>query len=1063
MKLQKFRYLLSTLTAVIAFLISSSLGQPLVPVDQSRVLKNPGPDMNRPSGCGDGWDTSFTTNGADDQVNAIVSDGAGNYYIGGEFASVQGTPANGIAKWNGTTWSALGNGIVGQIRSIAIVGSDIYVGGDFNYSVSDGFARNVAKWNGTTWTRMNNGLGGGTHVVNTVFAYNNEIYATGGFNTADGSPTTGTAKWDGTAWVAVGTGAPMGNHAIVKDGIVYVGTVGLMTWDGTSWSTISGVTGDIRSMVFSGSDLYVVGSPNIGAGAINVAKWNGTAWTSMGSFTSGIMNAVAIYNDELYVGGSIPSSTFNNIARWNGTSWVGVNGGVTGGTSISERVMALTSIGGTLYVGGNYTSAGGQGARNISGYVTGTWTPFSGTGIDSAAAAIAVSGNDIYVGGTFSSAGAITANKIAKWNSTTNTWSALGTGVTAANTGINAIAVAGDKVYAGGTFSNIGGVSANNIAVWNGTAWSALGSGVNASVTSIIVKGEDVYVGGSFTTAGGFAANRVAKWNGTAWSGLNSAILPTTVISMDFMGNDLYVGIPTTTIANPAYFSKYDGTTWTQLGGELGDRGVSSVAVLGTDVYVAGGFSTIGSTTVNRIAKWNGTSWSALGNGLPSPTGQLGGVRLVAAGNDLIAIGDFTTAAGGPGNRIARWNGTTWSPLDNGLNGNGTSVVSAGGDILVGGAFTMAGCNASPYFARYRNTVWTAASNTDWHTAGNWGGGSAPPPNGTATISSGDAVISTDDVTLSNLVVTGGRTLTVSAGRTLTVNGTIDLTNGSLAGPGTLIVNGVLNMTNGNIAGLASLTINGSLALGGGNIAGVGEVNVTECRTTAIAGGGTTSFINAPLKRCVNTAGTYRFPVGSNGVYAPVELSNVAGTGTFTVEPKTGAYSGAANGLPANRLGRWWSTASTGISQADFVFVYFDSEVVGLEQRQKVYSINGGNAQVLPTTLTTTTNRAAVTGITSFSAFTLADGPSLPAELKGRVRAASGKGALHVLVSLTDQSGNVRYAFANPFGYFHFPNTMTWETYTVTVQSKRYTFTNNSQTFLFPENSPDVNFTATDH
>lgn len=1064
MKYQDHRTLLIELILIFVLTYMGANGQSLVPdIDPTQAKTAMLTKTATSVGCGDGWDTTFTSNGANNQVNAVVSDGNGNTYIGGEFSSVQGLPANGIAKWDGTSWSALGSGIIGDIRSIVVSGSNIYVGGDFNSPVSDGLARNVAKWNGTTWTRLNNGLGGGTHIVNSVFIYNNELYATGGYNTADGSPTTGTAKWDGTAWVAVGTGAPMGNHAVVKDGIVYIGTVGVMTWDGTTWSTMSGITGTVKSIAFSGSDMYVGGSPNIGSGSINVAKWNGTAWSSMGSFASGLINTIAFHNGELYVGGSIPSSMFNNIARWNGTSWVGVATGIDGGTSISERVMALASIGSTLYVGGNYTTAGGQGARNIAKYSAGTWTPFSGTGLDSPAVAMAASGTDVYVGGTFASAGSVTANKIAKWNSLTNTWSTLGTGVTGDSTGINAIAVAGDRVYAGGTFTNIGGVSANNIAVWNGTAWSPLGTGVNSSITSIIVRGEDIYVGGSFTTAGGVTANRVAKWNGTAWSGLSSAILPTTVISMDFMGNDLYVGIPTTTIANPAYFSKYDGTTWTQLGADLGDRGVSSVAVVGSDVYVAGGFATINGVTVNRIAKWNGTAWSALGNGLPSPTGQLGGVRLVAAGSDLIAVGDFTVAGGGPADRIARWNGTAWSPLGTGLNANGTSVVSAGGDILVGGTFTLAGCNSSPYFARYRNTVWTGASNPDWHTPGNWGGGSAPPANGSVTISSADAVISSADVILGSLIVTGGRTLTVAAGRTLTVNGTVDLTGGTIAGPGTVIVNGGVNMTNGNIAGLAALTLNGSLSLGGGNIAGVGVVNITDCRTTAISGGSTASFINSPLRRCVDRSGTYRFPVGSNGVYAAVELSNVTGTGTFTVEPKTGAFSGVAAGLPANRLGRWWSTSGMGITQADMVFTYFEPEITGLEPRQKLYSIDGGNAQVLATTLTTTTNRASVTGVTAFSAFTLADGPSLPAELKGRVRAASGKGAVHVVVSLTDQSGNVRYAFANPFGYYHFPNTMTWGTYTVTVQSKRYTFTSNSQSVLFPENSPDVNFTATDH
>ena len=1029
-----------------------------------------------PAGCNDGWDTAFTTNGADDQINAVVSDGLGNIYIGGEFSSIQGIPAKGIAKWNGTAWSALGSGINGDIFAIAVSGNDVYVGGSFNVAVSDGMARNVAKWDGTAWTRMGNGLGGGTHFVRSVAVYGGNVYIGGSFNTADGSPASGIVKWDGSAYSALPIAAGEIRSLVVSGGALYAGgfvavtagpSVGIVKWDGSSWTELgTAANTNVTSITFSGSDMYVGGSIILtGQQNSHVAKFDGTTWTRLGFFSNGIVNAVAVYNGDLYVGGYLPDppNTFNHLAKWNGTTWTGVGTGVSGGTSVSETVMALATIDNTLYVGGNFTTAGGQGARNISRYASGTWTAFSGTGLDSAANAIAVSGTDIYVGGTFTSAGTVTANKIAKWNSVANSWSALGTGVPAANTAINAIAVAGDKVYAGGTFTNIGGVSANNIAVWNGTAWAALGTGVNASVTSIIVKGEDVYVGGGFTTAGGAAANRVAKWNGTAWAGLDSAILPNTVVSMSFMGNDLYVGIPTTTIANPAYFSKYDGTSWTQLGADLGDRGVSSVAVLGSDVYVAGGFTSINGTTVNRVAKWNGTTWSALGGGLPSPTGQLSGVRLAAAGNELIAIGDFTVAGGGPADRIARWNGTAWAPLGTGLNDVGSAVVSAGGDILVGGAFTTAGCNASPYFARYRNTVWTASTSSDWHTPGNWANSTIPPVNGTATVVSGDAVISSADVTLGDLVVTGGRTLTIASGRTLTVNGRLDLTNGSLAGPGSVIVNGSVNLTGGNIVGLAALTVNGSLVLSGAGISGVGLVDITDCRTTAIAGGGSNTFINSPLRRCVDRPGVYRFPVGSNGLYVPVELSNAQGVGTFTVEPKTGAYSGAAIGLPANRLQRWWNTIAAGITQADLAVVYQDSEVVGIEGRYRAYRIAGGNAQLLPSSTVIATNRTTVPAVTSFAALTLAEGPATFETLKGRIRTARGLGADRVLVSLTDGLGNVRYAMTNNFGYYRFINVETWKPYTIRLQSKKYTFASTELLVNFIESNPDINFVSTDH
>src|SRR2546425_1104494 len=91
---------------------------------------------------------------------------------------------------------------------------------------------------------------------------------------------------------------------------------------------------------------------------------------------------------------------------------------------------------------------------------------------------------------------------------------------------IGAIAISGSDVYVGGYFRQAGGVAANNIAKWNGTSWSALGSGanngVNGSVYAIAMSGTDLYVGGLFTQAGGVAANCIAKWNGNGWAALGS-------------------------------------------------------------------------------------------------------------------------------------------------------------------------------------------------------------------------------------------------------------------------------------------------------------------------------------------------------------------------------------------------------------------------------------------------------------------------------------------------------------------------------------------------------------
>ena len=118
------------------------------------------------------------------------------------------------------------------------------------------------------------------------------------------------------------------------------------------------------------------------------------------------------------------------------------------------------------------------------------------------------------------------------------TWSSLGTGSQNGVSGIglvyvNALAVVGNEVVVGGTFTQAGGVSANRVARFNTqtNTWSSLGtgssngvSGILASVLALAVVGNEVYVGGEFTSAGGVSANRVARFNTqtNTWSTLGT-------------------------------------------------------------------------------------------------------------------------------------------------------------------------------------------------------------------------------------------------------------------------------------------------------------------------------------------------------------------------------------------------------------------------------------------------------------------------------------------------------------------------------------------------------------
>src|SRR5947208_780021 len=87
---------------------------------------------------------------------------------------------------------------------------------------------------------------------------------------------------------------------------------------------------------------------------------------------------------------------------------------------------------------------------------------------------------------------------------------------------VDAPALSDPDVSAGGAYTTAaGGVSAICIAKWDGSSWSALGSGLR-TLYALAVIGSDIYAGGDFTTRGGVSANYIARWDGSNWFSLNS-------------------------------------------------------------------------------------------------------------------------------------------------------------------------------------------------------------------------------------------------------------------------------------------------------------------------------------------------------------------------------------------------------------------------------------------------------------------------------------------------------------------------------------------------------------
>ncbi len=321
--------------------------------------------------------------------------------------------------------------------------------------------------------------------------------------------------------------------------------------------------------------------------------------------------------------------------------------------------------------------------------------------------------------------GGVAVDSIAEWNG--SSWSALGSDIQSTNgkpyTMVGFNDGSGDALYVGGAFKFMGGAVAPNIAKWSGTIWSPLtseGRGLDRfEVPSMVEHEGDLYVAGEFEYAGNTQADGIAMWDGENWSALGSGLnnLPRSLASFDDgSGSKLHVGGLFTTAGGVSvnHIASWNGTVWSSLGSGM----TNSVYALtgfddgsGPELIAGGVFTTAGGVpSVNRIASWDGFSWSPLGSGLNSTVYALA-VHDDGSGSRLYVGGPFTSVGGAPANRIAMWDGSSWSALGSGLNSTVYSLLvfddGTGSALYAGGAFTTAGGVAANYIAKWDGSNWS--------------------------------------------------------------------------------------------------------------------------------------------------------------------------------------------------------------------------------------------------------------------------------------------------------------------------------------------------------------------
>ena len=594
-------------------------------------------------------------------VYALAASPQGDLIAGGSFTMAGGIACNRIARWTGTTWSPLGLGVdhwnvsaptVHDVRILA--NGDALACGLFT-SAGGIAAEHVARWNGTSWSALGTGLD--APATASVETPNGDLVVGGMFTAAGGVAAAGIARWNGNAWQPLGSGLA-GTH------YPRATTLGIAS------------NGDLQC---GGSFTSAGGTP-----AQNIARWNGSSWAPLGSAAMVVPTAVVEGPPgTLFLAGAAATGSLGILLQNSGTDWAPVGGGFSGPVA-----ACCVTRQGELFVGGSFLWVGNQRMSNVA-----RWTPAGpvavGAGIDGPVTAMAAAPNgDLIVAGGFQAASGLPCSGIARWNGTT--WSPLGTGLPVqSGSRMAAQAVAalpnGDVVV-GGYFVVSSYQTRPALWRWDGASWAPLATFTNISwlqnlsfsvrALTVLPTGELV-AGGSFTDIGGLTTTGLARWNGTQWLAFGAGVQGFSV-SVDALavtpGGELLVGgnfFGVDNVSAPV-LAKWDGAAWSALApGSVAPTNfytspVRAIAALPNgDCWVGGYFTSVNGTTASSIARLRGTSWQAAGAGV---TGSVACLATLPDG-DIAVGGHFFQVNGAASAFAARL--TTTCPATSTIVGNG--------------------------------------------------------------------------------------------------------------------------------------------------------------------------------------------------------------------------------------------------------------------------------------------------------------------------------------------------------------------------------------------------------
>lgn len=630
-------------------------------------------------------------------VYSIAADGKDGWFLSGNFTAVGGVPryclAHVLADGSVAPWNPNPNYVPYGTGGVLVAGNTVYVGGGFA-TIAGKPRLYIAALDATT----GDALDWDAHcngLVAPLALRGNTLYVGGLFSRIGGQARNNIAALDAITGQATAWNPDAG------------GGVGSSAGDGGVWSVL--VRGN---RVFVGGSFSRIGGKNRTMLAeLDAATGLATDWDpgvqgpgSPYPFVEGLLT----HDEKLYVGGSFSSIGGQNrrglaaidLPTREITDW---DPNANSGGGIPEiRVMRRDAR--SIYVGGYFQSIGGQPRNNMAEVDARTgkaseWNPDPSNEVF----ALAIDDEAVYLGGWFKSMGMVWRHNLAAFDLTTGEVTAWNPNPDGAI--VYALAASGGRIYAAGHFTEVGGQPRSAIAALDTVTGAPLDWSPDADqiVKALAVRDGVVYAGGLFTTIGGqprryLAALDANTGRATAWNPAPNDW----VEALSVRDTTVYVG---------GWFEKMGGVprlSAAAVGATSGallpwhadtDGLVKAIARGANAVYLGGLFYHVNGQPRNYLAALDaGTSevlpWD------PEPSGPREDYydpsihALAVSGNIVLVGGDFTVIGGQPRASLAALDGETGALLDWNPNPDQSVWALAVGDhTLYAGGYLQAAQN----------------------------------------------------------------------------------------------------------------------------------------------------------------------------------------------------------------------------------------------------------------------------------------------------------------------------------------------------------------------------------